>query len=503
MVAKANIIALFLLATWEMLCCIKMSVQGQKCTGHDGKKMYGSCSLDYRDMTLWCDLTNMTRVPPPESINSPAPPSKSHVLLMNASCVDYVEPDVLGKYQRLKVINLSDNFIKSIQNGTLTRKEKLKQLDLSNNQIELIDKQGFKGAPRLMLLNLTNNQLTSIDPEVFQDIHWLEKLFLDQNHLGSLEMGWFVPLRKLKDLSVARNNISSIHPYKHRFPRLKVLNLDGNHLTLIDSAYFKNMPALKFLSLQNNRLSRIEENAFEGKKLMTSIDLRNNLLESLPRNLFTDLCKLRELKISGNRLTTIEPQFVINVIQNDPRPMTSLLASNNWNCSCNLFEYWKFLKDMKERENIADVECLFPQQLAGVRLSTLSIEDFCPGTTDATMTPSTNTSSSSVEGKFDPIESYLSVDCKPSRSSFETLQVIQHPALRAVRAMPDPETFEKIDFQTSTVKSTDITTGDVPLTIIIVIVIVTTTIVAVVIAYIFYSIKFREKKTPSKRTASI
>ena len=50
---------------------------------------------------------------------------------------------------------------------------------------------------------------------------------------------------------------------------------------------------------------------------------------------------LRELKLGGNRLTTIQPSMVVSVLRNNEDSfMANELANNHWKCSCGLEDLW-------------------------------------------------------------------------------------------------------------------------------------------------------------------
>ncbi|CAK8672988.1 unnamed protein product [Clavelina lepadiformis] len=374
---KHSVFALAIVIIFTIIILIEVSAikDGEKCTASDPRIIYEGCALDYRDMTLWCDLTNLTQLPRPEEIKAQAPPSKSASLFMNDSCVDLINPDVLGLYNRLKMISFSKNRISHLVNGTFAEQTTLKVLDLSNNIISKINKNAFQGAIALKILDLSHNNLSSLPTEALAALRNLQELNLASNKLRTIDGGWFGHVTSLKVVSVAYNKISSWMtsqqtsrenvPAQNQSPRIQ---------------YTQHISKLEKLSLRGNALKQLPLRAFAESQHLTSIDLGGNRIRKLHQSIFKDLCFLHEVVLNDNRLSMAYRDWFINVIRNNaaysyPPVTSSVMSYNRWICDCRMYDYWKFLHESRDKivyETMAiDLVCSFPLKHSGRNLTSL------------------------------------------------------------------------------------------------------------------------------------
>ncbi|CAK8672994.1 unnamed protein product [Clavelina lepadiformis] len=310
--------------------------KGEKCTPAHPRTTYEGCALDYRDMTLWCDLTKLTQLPRPEEIKAQAPPSKSASLYMNDSCVASLSPEVLGQYKRLQVVSFSKNLLEVVKAETFSHQTEMKRLDLSHNRIIVIEPKAFKGVKSLLSLNLKNNKLSELDRRVFSNLLCLENLVLDNNEL------------------------QAIH------------DDDLAHLT-----------KLRLLSLKGNRISNIESEAFNETPMLNSIDLRNNKVKVLPDGLFSHLRHLHELLLSGNGLiSTNAPTFIDWIQTSDSRTSTVAFLITTRSQIFHKFHQEKVVEFPLE-DNITEVE--------------VGVDDF-PSAERSTQVIATHTSMAKLSG---------------------------------------------------------------------------------------------------------
>jgi Leucine-rich repeat (LRR) protein len=104
------------------------------------------------------------------------------------------------------------------------------------------------------------------------------------------------------------------------------LNLFGLHMTKcnisdIEPDAFNTLFRLKEINMSGNRLTHIPARLFTNTKAIVKIDLSNNYLEILNDGQFQELFNLNVLDLSGNRLS--------NFPANLPRVLTSLNLEKN------------------------------------------------------------------------------------------------------------------------------------------------------------------------------
>lgn len=152
-------------------------------------------------------------------------------------------PDSIVNLKKLEMINASNNVISALplMFSNLTN---LKQLYLNNNGFQHFPLQ-LLGLPNLDVVELSNNKITEI-PHGMIDFHALE-------------------------LNLSQNEISKISKDMHQAPRLKILRLEENCLS-IDAI----SPSL----LRDSKLHTIhlEGNLFESK-LLVSLEGYNEYTE--------------------------------------------------------------------------------------------------------------------------------------------------------------------------------------------------------------------------------
>ncbi|XP_060629016.2 opticin isoform X2 [Anolis sagrei] len=151
--------------------------------------------------------------------------------------------------------------------GSITDQAKLKRIDLTSNFISSVDEDSFRLLPSLQELVLPENKLTSlpelpktlvqldarfnmiqssgIQPEAFKDLKKLQFLHLSDNKLDYIP----VPLPEgLRSLHLQNNHIQTLHEdtfcdgqdHSHIHRALEDIRLDGNpiNLSLFPNAYF-------------------------------------------------------------------------------------------------------------------------------------------------------------------------------------------------------------------------------------------------------------------------
>ncbi|CAF2953583.1 unnamed protein product [Rotaria sp. Silwood2] len=172
----------------------------------------------------------------------------------------------LENFQRLRVIDLKNNFIEEITVNIFKNIASLWRLDLSNNRIRNIEPDSFVGL-RLTELNLDNNRLAS-----------LETLTIDNQTTSFL-----YPLNESISLLVLSNNfLHNLNPLKH------MTNLDNvtvccNQIKTLDENIFEKAHKLKSVDLSYNQIERINSMTFNGT-IINYLNLAGNRLSSLETN---------------------------------------------------------------------------------------------------------------------------------------------------------------------------------------------------------------------------
>ncbi|XP_032396919.1 uncharacterized protein adgra1b isoform X2 [Etheostoma spectabile] len=97
-------------------------------------------------------------------------------------------------------LNLSNNKISLLRNGSFYGLAALEKLDLKNNLISTVEHGAFRGLLALRRLDLSKNRIGCLSPEIFLDLGNLSKLNLSGNIFSTLTVGLFTHLVALRVL---------------------------------------------------------------------------------------------------------------------------------------------------------------------------------------------------------------------------------------------------------------------------------------------------------------
>jgi Leucine-rich repeat (LRR) protein len=286
---------------------------------------------------------------------------------LNLSRVGFKTFDSLNliELEELNTLDLSFNSIESVYKNQTGFMKLMRHLYLNQNRISFIEKDSFVRMANLVKLNLENNLLiefsfnelpsvyidSSISKTILQKINYrfnklrsIESLlntkktifddikFMDFsfNSISSIEVGnFFSESNKVETFLLNNNDLSSIRNSAFAvFRSLMVLKLDLNRIESIEpySFYLFN---LRNLTLSGNQLTRLEPNAFDGLFQLRDLNLSSNRLEFIQSDLFKDLYHLVSLDLKRNFLRYIESMTFQNAAQLEYLSLQNELENNS------------------------------------------------------------------------------------------------------------------------------------------------------------------------------
>ncbi|XP_011646300.1 vasorin [Pogonomyrmex barbatus] len=155
-------------------------------------------------------------------------------------------------------------------------------------------------------LNLRGNEFDSF-LDCSTNLETLRTLDLSQNHLQR-----FFFLCKdeynLQMLNVSHNKLEYIddNALNDRIPKLKILDLSFNKLTIVNETMLQHLTILEYLSLSHNPIGDgIHENAFWTLKALRHLDLKNISAPYFSPEFFKTLQNLSVLDLSWNPISAI------------------------------------------------------------------------------------------------------------------------------------------------------------------------------------------------------
>ena len=213
----------------------------------------------------------------------------------------------LKQITTLKYLNLSSNFLESLEASWFSGTKCLIELDLETNNIKQLNLNNYLSS--LEILVLKNNKINYLPEASFASLLDLKSLDLSSNRLTTMSKS-FAGLHKLESLSLNRletfTHIEDSSIFFGLSDSLTRLELQHNQLSFIDPAVFIVLPNLLELNLLGNALHDLNEQTFAGLKNLRSLNLSNNRLVYLMKNLFAPLSQLETLDLSINKLTELK-----------------------------------------------------------------------------------------------------------------------------------------------------------------------------------------------------
>lgn len=155
---------------------------------------------------------------------------------------------------------------------------------------------------KLKHLNLSDNFITSVNIDAFRNMPELEQINLQYNQIGTMaEMGAFDGQTKLKHLVLYHNRLTILKRDMFKsVQNLLSLDVGCNEIVTIEDGTF-DLPHLKEVLLNENKLKTLSDELFRGAPNVQNVDLQKNVLEHIGKA-FDITRHLHQLQLSENHL---------------------------------------------------------------------------------------------------------------------------------------------------------------------------------------------------------
>ncbi|XP_018599393.1 toll-like receptor 5 [Scleropages formosus] len=239
------------------------------------------------------------------------------------------------KNSSVKTLDLSRNYIFSLEFSVLSALQDAEEIILSDNKINQIQRNAFFGLVSLQKLSLSYNLIGEIYEYTFYNLPNLVELDLSYNHIGVVAYKSFSKMSKLRVLNIFGNSLKQLHTFE-TIPNLVLLNMSDNKLTsvyglsvssrnssIIDLSHnrlsdlkcvyeiLNKMPSVQILALSHNLLVQcIPEYSVPPQNSLIYLDLEHNALQTVWQkgicfDIFDNLSKLLYLFLSHNFLSSL------------------------------------------------------------------------------------------------------------------------------------------------------------------------------------------------------
>lgn len=353
------------------------------------------CSIDYIENSIFKGFPNLEIVNlsgnPITFLNNSLVSLSLKSLVLSECKLKFVKPDIFSKWASLTFLSLGGNSnlkqlhiesenVLTLDLGNCNLEHlphghmmKLEDLDLHGNNIQLLRNKSFTYSPNIGTLNMSYNAIKSIEVNSFSHLERMTELDLSYNRLTSIEKTAFKKNLRLKSLYLSHNYFRRIKGIAS--DSLNFLDMNSCEINLLTQYSLTNLPALTELHLVRNQISHIPDN-IEAAHLVY-LDVSYNDISSLNNATFASLKSLRFLVLSGNKLTTLDPNFF-------PQVIDLSIEDNPWLCDCEALRsiyYWMIRTD----QNLKKLRCQLPVKLEG-----LTWEEACSSTWSKVITPKAN-----------------------------------------------------------------------------------------------------------------
>jgi Leucine-rich repeat (LRR) protein len=238
--------------------------------------------------------------------------SSETLILLNLCNVNISEMVNISSFTKLNYLDLSSNLLTRIKNTDIFYNSLLLNLNLSNNLIEVIEMGTFQNQLYLNTIDLRYNRIRNFEdinqPDLFKHLIYLH--LTDCQNVSIESMGFF----QLEYLDLARNDLTKI-PQSDVNSHVFYLYMSENLIENVTNSSLANLRNLKELDLSHNKITTIEPDAFSYFVMIKKIDLSSNKLEYLHPNLLNQLKTIYplSLNLSNNFLKSIDSEFFVNL----------------------------------------------------------------------------------------------------------------------------------------------------------------------------------------------
>lgn len=332
--------------------------------------------------------------------------------------------DMFMHVPNVRLLNLSRNAISnaSFHQPLFHRFTQLQHLDLSNNKImSIVSERLYESTLTSTNDDNDDDDVNSSNPDdhrqqstgsemstmaVFSDMSELRVLILSHNQINDLPRNSFTAngLPKLHLLNLAHNNLSII-PFQifQSLTALRVLDLSHNRLKNFLDNFFIANKALRVLNVHNNMVEKVLKNSFQGLHQLIDLDLSDNHIIATDRNAFDSLDSLQRLNLCRNNLTMLPTTLFqqlhqlkyLNLSQNRFKVLpngvfanqfslehliideTQLQKLNNWvsrkpdEVNKNVLKRLRYIS-MQKNQNLREIDAITLRSLSAVEYFNLS-----------------------------------------------------------------------------------------------------------------------------------
>lgn len=175
--------------------------------------------------------------------------SDIRVIDLSNNFIKVIEEDTFSGLAHVEVISIANNILEKVRNSAFRNLPKILKIDLANNFLREIQSKSFINVPKLEYLDLSNNWLTNFPWVDMSQLPDLTKLGLEGNHWNcSCDMS---SMLNINHSLLAGTNATCLYPESLKGTLLEQLTLHNFEHCLVkrDSGIMEILPQLLILSI--------------------------------------------------------------------------------------------------------------------------------------------------------------------------------------------------------------------------------------------------------------
>lgn len=231
-----------------------------------------------------------------------------------------LEPNAFLGLTNLKFLQLAFNNITEINELTFAGLQNLTYLNLSYSNLMKINTNTFSVLKSIEIVDLSGNGVLRIPDRLFYGLPFLKTVYMPFTTLRILENRTFSDLLRLKDLKLHASQIAVVG-YKSfsNLKALKYLDLSELGIKVLKPVAFYKCASLEIIDLRRNKLSHLEAKTFFGLHSLSTLQLSGNFIKFIERNAFSTLVAIQYVDISfdgmlqTNTFRGLENLSVLNI----------------------------------------------------------------------------------------------------------------------------------------------------------------------------------------------
>ncbi|KAM9308465.1 uncharacterized protein PAF06_012673 [Gastrophryne carolinensis] len=210
----------------------------------------------------------------------------------------------------ISYLDLSGNFLETIQNNSLCNFQHLKGFKAETNEENFLE----SGIKTIHFLWLSQRAYLPFQVCKYASKFQTEEMCLSFGNIMQIDT-FSGSCESLKKLNTSENKIHVHLKEFYKFYNLLELDLSRNQLEFLEICYNKSVPTIKlvYLSVSHNYLTSLQKGQFICLKHLQSLSLQNNRINLISDSAFDGLDQLQVLNLQYNSIIMIDYATLSNL----------------------------------------------------------------------------------------------------------------------------------------------------------------------------------------------